>query len=75
MMLNSMIGLSTLAKNYYIPEVPKDQPLTSQSNGPLNIEKNNLDPFPHPPNGEPHQTIYNPNSRASQHYSIIEYLA
>jgi hypothetical protein len=53
MMLNSKIGLSTRAKNYEIPKVPKDQPSTSQSSGPLNIEKLDLDHFPHPPKGAP----------------------
>lgn len=45
MMLNFMIGLFMRANNYDIPKVPKDQPSTSQSNGPLNIEKPILGPF------------------------------
>lgn len=75
MMLNSMIGISTQAKNYDITELPKDQPSTSHSNGPFNIEKLYLDLFPHPPKGGLHQIVYNPNSQASQHYSIVEDLA
>lgn len=75
MMMNSMIGLSTPAKNYDIQEVLKDQPSTSQSNGPPNIEKSDLDPFPFPPKGAPHHTIYNLNSWDSQHYIIVKYLA
>ena len=76
-MLNSMIGLSTWAKNYDIPKanLSKDQPSTSQSNGHINIDRPTLDLFPPHPKGETRRTIYNPNDRAIQHYSIIEYLA
>ena len=76
MMLNSTIGISTQAKNYDIPEenLSKDQPSISQPNGPLNIEKLDLDPFSHPPKGAPHQTFYNPDARASQHYNIVKAL-
>ena len=49
--------------------------MTSQSNGPLNIEKPIVEPFPHPTNGAPHQTIYNTNARAIQHYSIVKYFS
>jgi hypothetical protein len=75
MMLNSMIGLFTRVKNYDIYDLPKDQPSTSQSNDPLNIEKAILEPFPQPPKGAPHWNFYNPNARAAQHYSIVEDLA
>ena len=34
-----------------------------------------MDPFPHPPKGEAYRTIYNPNSHATKHYSIVEDLA
>ena len=77
MMLNSMIGISMQAKNYDIPKVnlSKDQLSTSRSNAPLKIEKPDLDPLPHLPKGEPHQTTYNPNARATRHYSIVKDLA
>ena len=77
MMLNSIIGTSTQAKNYGIPKgnFSKDQPSTFQSNGPPNIEKMELDPFPCPPKGAPCWIAYNQNSKVSYHYSIVEDLA
>jgi hypothetical protein len=72
------VAISTRAKNYDSPEgdsLPKDPPSTTPPNGPLTLEKPTIEPALHPPKGVLRRTTHNPNARATQHYSIVEYLS
>jgi hypothetical protein len=54
-----------------------DPPSTSVTppSGPLQIEKPNFDSILHPPKSTIQKSTFNPNSRASQNYNIVEDLA
>jgi hypothetical protein len=54
-----------------------DPPSTSVTppSGPLQIEKPNFDSILHPPKSTIRNLTFNPNSRASQNYNIVEDLA
>ena len=45
------------------------------SNGPLTVEKPNLDLIFHPPKSTIQKYVFNPNARAAQVYNFVEYLA
>ena len=73
------IHVTTRAKDYPSqagkePEVPSSAP--PSSSGPLHIERPSTETIPRPPpKGVLRKSSYNPNSRAAQHYSIVEDLA
>ena len=71
-----MIGLSTREQIYDPPEgTPPTQepPSTSQSSGPLTIEKSNLDIVLHPPKSILCWSTHNANAHFSHNYGIIFY--
>ena len=47
----------------------------SSSNGPLVIEKTNIDLILRPPKATLRKSVFNPNARASQFYNVVEDLA
>ena len=81
MMSSYTINLNTRSHSYDKPAEKKDEkvPSTSSSpcpsNGPVVIEKPNLDLILRPPKDTLRKAIFNPNARAAQFYNVIEYLA
>lgn len=73
------VHVSTRVKDYPSntekePEVPSGAP--SSSSGPLHIERPTAEtPIRPPSKGVLRKSSYNPNARATQHYSIVEDLA
>ena len=85
-MSSETINLSTHSQSYDNSPKKKDEnpspkktpstiSPTSSSNGPLTIEKPNLDLILHPPKSTLINSIFNPNSRAAQFYNVVEDLA
>ena len=73
----SAFNLQTHAKTYdsLAENFTKKEPLSSQPNIPLHLEK-----YPHdiviiPPKSTLKKTTHNPNAKAAQHYSIVEDLS
>ena len=56
-------------------KVPSTSSPPSSSNGPLMIEKPNLDLILQPPKATLKNVVFNPNSQVSQFYNDVEYLA
>ena len=86
MMSYETINLSTRSQSYDKVVEKKDEntssnkfPSTSSSpsssNGPLMIEKPNIDLILRPPKATLRKAILNPNARAIQFYNVVEYLA
>ena len=85
-MSSNTINLNTCSHSYYNPVEKKDKnpsskkvpstssPLSSY-NGPLMIEKPNLDLILRPPMATLRKAIFNPNARATQFYNVVEDLA
>ena len=86
MMSSETISLTTHTQSYDKPEEKKNEnpypdkypPIgspASSSNGPLTIEKPNLDMILRPPKSTLRKSIFNPNARAAQFYNVVEELA
>ena len=86
MMSSETISLNTHSHSYDKPIEKKDEnpssekvPSTSSppysSNGPVVIEKPNLDLILWPPKATLRNSIFNPIAQAAQFYNIVEYLA
>ena len=86
MMCSETINLQTRSQNYDKPADKKEDnsfsdkspPIgstVSSSNGPLTIEKPNIDMILHPPKSTLRKPFFNPNARASKFYNVVEYLA
>ena len=75
-MLNA-VNLQTHAKTYDPPveNSAEKEPPSSQSDASLHIEKPPHDVVIQPPKSTLIKTTHNPNTRAAQHYSIVEDLA
>ena len=83
MMSSETVNLNTRAHSYDPPpekkpdDIPSEKPSTSTlpPNSGLHIEK----PIPkaifRPPKGTLRKSIINPNARATQYYSIVEYFS
>ena len=82
-MSSETINLQTWSQNYVKPADKKEDnssldkaPPTgspaSSSNGPLTIEKPNLDMILHPPKSTLRKSVFNPNAWAAQFYNIVE---
>lgn len=79
-MINTPINVATTSKYYQTPTptVRKEKEVTPSSSilsssGPLHIEWPNLDSAIQPPSrGVLRKSLYNPNTRATQHYNIVE---
>ena len=80
------INITTRSESYNKPEEKKiEKPSpdkgpsigspASSSNGPLTIEKPNLDMISHLPKSTLGKDIFNPNARAARFYNVVEDLA
>ena len=67
----------TLLRKTKPDDIPskKTSTFTPPTNNGLHIEKPIPEAIFHPPKGNLCKSIINPNSRASQYYNIVEYLA
>ena len=86
MMSFETISLSTWSQSYdktvekkdenpSSDKVPPTSSPPSSSNGPLVIEKPNLDLILRPPKATLRKVVFNPNARAAQFYNVVEDLA
>ena len=82
-MSSDTINLTTRIQSYDKPEEKKiERPSpdktpsigspTSSSNGPLMIEKPNIDMILHPPKSTLRKFVFNPNAQATQFYNVVE---
>ena len=62
-------------ENHSFEKVPSTSSPPSSYNGPLVIEKPNLDLILRPPKATLRKVVFNPNSQAAQFYNVVEYLA
>jgi len=79
------IAIATRAKDYSPskekvddtpPSLVQLTPTNSPPNGPLHLERPNLDTvLCPPPRGVVRKSAFNPHARAAQNYNIVEYLA
>ena len=85
-MSSETINIATRSQSFDKPEEkkiekpspnksPSTSSPTSSSNGPLIIEKPNLDMILCPPKSTLRKAVFNPNSRAAQFYNVVEDLA
>ena len=86
MMSSETVSLTTHSKSYdkskekknENPSLGKAPPIgspASSSNGPLTIEKPNLDMILHPPKSTLRKVVFNPNALATQFSNVVEDLA
>jgi hypothetical protein len=79
------VALTTRAKDYTLskekvddlpPDLVQPSPLNPPTNGPLHLERSNLDTVIRPPpKGVVKKSAFNPHVRVAQNYSIVEDLA
>ena len=81
-----IVNLTTRSQTYDKPVEKKDERNSSKkvpsmnssppplSNGPLTIEKPNINLILHPPKSTIQKSVFNPNARVAQFYNVVEYL-
>ena len=81
------VSLTTHSQTYDKPAEKKDESASSEkvpstgssppppSNGPLTIEKPNLELILRPPKSTLQKSVFNPNSQATQLYNVVKDLA
>jgi hypothetical protein len=82
--MKNNVALTTRAKDYTLskekvddlpPDFVQPSPPNPPGNGPLHLERPNLDTVLRPPKGVVKKSTFNPHARAAQNYSIVEDLA
>lgn len=72
-MMSSHVNVATRSLDYVEAKKPKDKSILGNMD-PLHTDKLSIESIPQIPKGSAKRATINPNARAAQNYSTVEYL-